>query len=1018
MKPLKLTMDAFGPYAGRQVLDFAELGENRLFLIHGPTGGGKTTLLDAISFALYGVSSGADRDGESLRSDHAGADHETRVELDFRVGGRYYRVVRTPRQERPKQRGEGTITVQPTAMLWALGEQGTEQAVLASKKTDVDNEVANILGFHSDQFQQVIMLPQGQFRKLLLADSKDREQILARLFDTSVFRRIEEALKTRAGQLSKAINDLKLQQDTLLKSRDCNSKQELKASREITAAGIEKLEPALAALKQAEGKARDALVKAEGMEEKFNILKMRQQTLDGLEAKAPEMDLQRSTLEAANRAAGLEDMHGQVQDATKAHTKAEADQKQAEQNLAKAKNDLAIARGALEQAKGKEPERGSLQKQLTELDSYRGKLAELEDARKALDSIATMLETKRQAEEQATSNLKALREEQAKTQASHEEKVGKLKDTEGLNSRIKALTNQVADHVRLDEVRRQKAQAEQTLAGHKNSADTTAEALSRTRAKLGQLEKARFGGQAAALARKLIDGAPCPVCGSTEHPTPAHSEQDIPSDEVMEAAMRALEDAESARDAARQALTGAEKALAVVAENEKNLLRSLGDASRKPVAELQAALAAVEADKAEQAQLAKDLAALKSALAELAKKITAAESGLENASKARQQADSKVSGARASLKLHEAALPEDYRQPGTLDAAVTKASDQLETLKRALDQATAANEKAVGAEASKRSGLDSAGKRVAEARRELESLLEKWQLRLERAGFETAEGFETARLKKAERDGLKKAIDAFDDERKQSNTLLVQSRKDTEGLERPDMTALQATYDDTRKQREQIDAELLGMRKDLAAIDKLRKSLASLGKQLEEAEAHYGVIGNLAEVANGRNAKRVSFQRFVLTALLDDVLIAATHRLYLMSKGRYRLLRAEGGRDGRSASGLDLQVEDAYTGKSRHVSSLSGGESFQAALSLALGLADVVQSYAGGVHLETIFVDEGFGSLDAEALDLAINTLIDLQQSGRLVGVISHVGELKERIDVQLQVEAGRDGSRARFVLP
>jgi exonuclease SbcC len=211
---------------------------------------------------------------------------------------------------------------------------------------------------------------------------------------------------------------------------------------------------------------------------------------------------------------------------------------------------------------------------------------------------------------------------------------------------------------------------------------------------------------------------------------------------------------------------------------------------------------------------------------------------------------------------------------------------------------------------------------------------------------------------------------------------------------------------------------LYGRKKDLAAIDKLCKTLAELDEELIAKEADFGVIGALSETANGRNAKGMTFQRFVLTALLDDVLIAATQRLERMSRGRYRLLRAEDRKDARSAGGLDLEVEDAYTGKTRQVSSLSGGESFQAALSLALGLADVVQAYAGGVYLETMFVDEGFGSLDAEALDLAINTLIDLQRSGRLVGVISHVGDLKERIDVQLQVTWGRAGSRARFVLP
>jgi len=232
------------------------------------------------------------------------------------------------------------------------------------------------------------------------------------------------------------------------------------------------------------------------------------------------------------------------------------------------------------------------------------------------------------------------------------------------------------------------------------------------------------------------------------------------------------------------------------------------------------------------------------------------------------------------------------------------------------------------------------------------------------------------------------------------------------------MDALQAAADDAESARSQAADERARLASRLEELAKALKSLESVAAELAEVEHRFGVMGHISSVATGDNKHRISLQRFVLAARLDDVLASASKRLLLMSRGRYLLRRNTSAEDRRSAGGLELEIEDAYTARSRPVSTLSGGESFQAALSLALGLSEVVQAYAGGIRLDTIFVDEGFGSLDPEALDLAINTLIDLQQSGRMVGVISHVPELKERIDVRLEISAGKTGSRAQFRLP
>ena len=418
MRPLKLTMDAFGPYAGRQELNFAELGDNHLFLIHGPTGGGKTTLLDAISFALYGESSGADRDGEGLRSDLANAKLETRVILDFRVGEKRYRVSRAPKQERPKLRGEGVLVSQPSAQLWTIDDAGTEKSVLATKNKEVDKEIAEILGFRGEQFRQVIMLPQGKFRELLLAKSQQREEILAALFDTRIFRRIEDALKGKASQLKKSIGDMRLLQAGLLEHRGCETREELDASRDATAQAIEEQGPKLDALKKEESAAQEAHTKAEDVQKKFDGLQACETTVVELETAGPEMEALRTQFEAAERAAGLEDLYGQVQGAATDRTSAQERHDQAKTDLDEVAAELKKAGERLAKAKASEPEQELLQKQLTILESYREKLQDLDNAREQMESADAEATQKRKDAENAKSELDALRTKEANRQGS------------------------------------------------------------------------------------------------------------------------------------------------------------------------------------------------------------------------------------------------------------------------------------------------------------------------------------------------------------------------------------------------------------------------------------------------------------------------------------------------------------------------------------------------------------------------------------------------------------------------
>ncbi|MDX1655453.1 MAG: SMC family ATPase, partial [Candidatus Competibacteraceae bacterium] len=787
MRPLKLSLQAFGPYAGRQVLDFRQLRDNRLFLIHGPTGGGKTTLLDAISFALYGESSGGDRAVENLRSDHAGAEHQTQVELDFRVGERRYRVRRTPKQQRPKLRGEGTLTEQPTAKLWTLNEGDAEGELLAAKSTDVAKAIEDILGFRGEQFRQVILLPQGQFRRLLLADSRDREQILARLFDTHRFRRIEEVLKERAGQLRRVIEELRRHQETLLKSWECGDRQALEVCHRTTAEGIARLEPALGELKVAEGRAREALVEAQGVEKRFATLKACRQEAARLEGQMAAMDCRRRRLNMAEGAAGLEDLYGHRQRTEEVFQMAQAEDRQAGKALEKAQAALAQASQRLEKAESAKPEQQRLEKRRVELESYRSRLALLAEARQAAETALDHLEQRRQAEDGARAVLETLEAEQARAQACYDEKLAKQQDIEAMDSRIQALENRLRARKRLEELLAQKTALAGKLAECQALTRQAKERLSQARVALGNLEKARLAGRAAILAGALQDGEPCPVCGSLDHPAPARAQQEIPRDDTVEKAAQAVNQAEEDRELAIGSQTEVEKTMAVKDEEEKGLLEILGDQAPVPVVDLHDSLKVVEADRRQQQQLRKDLAALKKVLEELTGKLKTAQAKLEAASRARQQAESEKVSTQVLCQERESAVPEDFRKPGNLDAATGETAQRITAMVTALEEATAAHQQAQVAQVRALSNRQGSSRRLSEARREFETQATRWWQRLVEAGFESQQAFLEARLDKAQRQALKEKLDDFDHRCKQAAALLAQAEQQTRGLAMPDL---------------------------------------------------------------------------------------------------------------------------------------------------------------------------------------------------------------------------------------
>jgi len=932
VRPLTLQLQAFGPFAGSQRLDFRELGERTLFLIHGPTGAGKTTILDALSFALFGESSGAERDGKQLRSDFADSKLPTEVSLDFQHGDKRYRVTRRPAQRLAKQRGDGLTDKTPEAEFWRIENPDSDAEKLeslAQKTGDCTKAVVELLGLDASQFRQVILIPQGQFRQFLLASTDEREKIFQTLFQTGRYRAIQERLKLNARDTSEQVKRNREKRGILLEqseSENCEALDKLLAD----------LDRELATLTERQKAATEKLAEATRQRDAFDRF-----------------------LETIDRRAANQ-----------------SDQKNATSALDEASASAEAVAKSLADCEQREPERARWREQRTRLQEL---VPQLDKFQKAVTEAAAA--DQKLATLQTTLKSSATRiEEQVALEKTLGEQIDKLRTTAAEAEGRKLKRDQAAQLVTC------RKQLDQVIVAHKNAeartAKTTAEgkacalAVDAAKATLRTLLKQRHHARAASLAADLEVNAPCPVCGATDHPAPATSAAEIPDDAAIECAEKALTDAEKAVDGARDRWREDNTRSTELKTRVDSLRQQLGDHQKTDLTELERLLAV--ADKAARA---------------------AAE-------------------AASSLKLAEKQRRETTDLAEQLRREQKRAETELETTRSARDSAVARRDQLAEqiAEPLREPGrlqrdLAALDEKIQSAEKQLASLRDR------KSKADNAVAGAKSRLAEIAKAG-RTIGDELVAQRETFSEILKDTAADDAPLDRELLTPVRdqllAAESEAGQQADHLNTTTGALRASVEIRRKERRQIADLDRDFDKLEAEYRVTGKLAEVAAGDNSQRVTFQRFVLGALLDEVLQSASHRLHSMSRGRYQMYRS---RESRRGGGLDLEVLDHHSGVARPVATLSGGESFLASLSLALGIADVTESHAGGVRMETMFIDEGFGTLDSEALDLAFKTLYDLQEGGRLVGVISHVAELRERIDTRLEVTSHEQGSSAKFVV-
>lgn len=930
MRPLKLTLSAFGPYAAETVLDLAQLGRGGLYLVTGDTGAGKTTLFDAITYALYDHSSGGVREGAMLRSKYAEPGTPTFVELEFEVRGQRCTVRRNPEYLRPKARGEGFTTEKADACLtYADGRPPVTRA------KDVTAAVVDIIGLDYNQFSQIAMIAQGQFTRLLNASTEERSKIFRKLFRTQPYQRLQERLQAENAALTRQREEQSVRIGQLLSGLSWAEGDAdgavLDALAHLCEAGgqaspeavLPLLDALLAGQEQALSAAAAARTEAEAELDKL------QQTL----GRAEQAERLRLELTVAQT---RQDALRPVLDAAEAEAARHAGDAAALDALAgkleRAKSDLAAFDG---------------------LDSLEKKLSAARDAA-ALENARA--EKRRAALGQLDGELTALEQSLAALGGAEAENVSLEARAEQLARRETALA-QLAQS--LAEGQRRGQAARQAQEGYL-LADGAKE---RAHALRDHLERAFLNAQAGLLAEGLTDGTPCPVCGSTHHPKRAVLPAEAPTQARVDAARQSADEADRA---AQEASAAAAKAVAADREAKATLRRD-------------AEALLPERFTSPEGPVKLTVSLLKTALAEESEALHAAQEALDKTQK------------QNAAALAAKARQEDERQKKTAQRSALEAEARASAEEAARQSAAAKALEAQCAEA--RAALPAADRE--EARRALAGL-ENERCAL-RAGMDAAaSALAKARQDYAAAEAAVTALTAQQTEAGEAADLLpaLESQRDALTARR---TALAA-------QEKALTARLLPNRK---AADLYRQHAAARA----ELERRWQWVNALASTAGGTlsSKQKIRLEAYIQMNYLDAILVHANTRLMQMTAGQYELERV-GAENQRSQSGLDLGVIDHYNGTRRSVKTLSGGESFKASLALALGLSDEVQSAAGGIRLDTLFLDEGFGSLDDESLEQAIRVLAGLTEGDRLVGIISHVAALKERIDKQVVVKKARSG--------
>lgn len=903
MRPVYIRMSAFGPYAGIQELNMEELGAGGLYLITGDTGAGKTTIFDAITFALYGEASGDSREAGMLRSKYADPSVPTEVELTFIYGGKTYKVCRNPEYERPTKRGTGmTMQKAEAELIYPDGR-------VVTKPKDVTAAVTEIMGVNREQFCQIAMIAQGKFRDLIEKGTTERQKIFREIFRTAPYQQVQDILKGKYRALERECETLRESVKQYIQGILWNKD----ASEETP---VEEVMELLTEQNKADQEIQAGL---------FEELQQKEQVLQKI----------RSELERDRERKKRQKLYQELQNRRKAQ-----------------REQITELQQRYREEQGKEPERRRLADEISRLESLMPQYLHLEelkkneradqDEREKLSGKQRQYEAK---QEELKGKIQEGREAGESLADAPEEYQKLLFESEKHQKYMERLQN-------LSKVILQYEKLQQNLLVKQQEYQTVRDRVQKKESEYRVKNQAFLDEQAGILAQTLVEDQPCPVCGSIHHPAPAEQNPGAPSKDELELLQQELE---QCRVREAEASRKAGELLGNVQSRAESIKRE-----------------------AEGLELTGTLEEMKHQLANLQKQGQTTEKQL-------QQEKGLASEKVKQKDMWNRLLPEQEK-------ALEKVTEELQQI-RERQAAVESKQKAAGEEIQRLTEvLPYPGQK--EAQDKHIELVQKQNV-MKRQLEQAEKTVQTAEVEIAGTEGRLKEL-----------------RQQLEEAVEVDTEALRQKQAEIETEKAACEERGKELHHRIQNNQSVLKNLQNRSKELVEKEKQYTMVRSLAVTALGNipGKEKIMLETYVQMTYFDRIIARANTRLMVMTGGQYEMKRRRGSSNLRSQSGLELDVIDHYNGSERSIRTLSGGESFQASLSLALGLADEIQASAGGIRLDTMFVDEGFGSLDSESLEQAVQALAGLAESKRLVGIISHVDELKNRIDRQIVVKKERSG--------
>ena len=1040
MKPIVLKMSAFGPYAKKVELNFKEeLNQQDIFVITGPTGAGKTTIFDGICYALYGETSGAKRKGEELRSDFSSkGDLKTEVSFTFSVKDKYYTITRAPKQQQRKKRGKGMTEVPATV---ELIEHDSHRAPI-TKDNEIRQAIQGIIGLTVDQFRKIVMIPQGDFKEFLFANTTNKEEILRKIFGTDLFKWIQENLHEKANLLK---NDIANTQKeiyaglTFLNTENNLELNQLIEEKRSVTTILEKIKEQIFSFKTNEKEQQQNFtVLEEDLKKQLIIyqeaLRINEKISKKKEAmeKLKQLNNQQSYYKEKEEILTNASMALEIQNLENEVNQIESNLKQlAKEELLK-KDQFEIKQQEFKQVENDYFEIDKLQIEIKTLIEEEAQL------NLNLQEVKTLKQTQNEIEK-VERNQKILLESIEEKKLDFKNIVNQIQSIEDYKKVIEENKEKIYElQVELNQSEIKFKDIQKTNKYLTNWQILKEKMKSAEKETIDfdlQVEKIRkhyefqanlfFHASAIRLANELQIGQACPVCGSLEHPNPNKSKEKILTQEELKQIQKELNKAEARAQKALVEFTS----IQVREKEEKRLLIE----SYQEVKDQQLNLEQ-EFNKNELLELESKfgikLENLNLKLKELTNqnnKLQIEISHLKDLEEKQELVNLEISKAEEVFQSQKVKILTLQETEKTIKSRISAENQELERLVSKINSnlkqrnqlevsvkfRTESYQRLSNEVTILQTNIKNIEMQIMQMQVNYEKIRRQYENEVKNKFTELA----TYQLAKRSKEDIKKlteGLQAYHQELYLANHLLNQLEQELNGEVLQNTEEINLVINDLEIKKEELRLKINTSQFYRNQYEQILEETLKKYKSIQEQEEQYAIIGELAELANGRTAGKMSFETYVLSSYFDEVLESANQRLKKMTGSRYYLLRREEVKGG-GRKGLDLDVYDSHTCKKRPVNTLSGGESFKASLALALGLSDTVQQNAGGIQLDTMFIDEGFGTLDSDSLEQAIDILMDLQDHGRLIGVISHVNELKERIPAKLIVQASSEGSTAYF---